>query len=274
MADTFKTTTLGETGLTVGRLGLAASYGAPAEAFEKAYAKGCNYFYLGSGRHRSDMKSAIKNLIGQGQRDKMVIAIQTYARLGFMTEFLFKNSLKSLGIDYADVLILGWHNSTPPDMLLNFALKMKEQGLCRFIGMSGHNRSLFSEITEKNIFDLFQIRYNPAHRGAEKECFPLFNKIEKPALKPGVVSYTATRWGQLLNAKHMPEGESPLKASDCYRFSLSNTDVDICLCGPKNMDQMQTALTSLDLGPLDADEIKRIKSIGDHVHSHAKSFFA
>ena len=98
MNTDFKTSVLGDTGLKVGRLGLAASYGAPAKAFEEAFDKGCNYFYTGSGRHRSDMKKAVKNLCSQGQRDKMVISIQTYARLGFMTEILFKQALKSLKI--------------------------------------------------------------------------------------------------------------------------------------------------------------------------------
>jgi predicted aldo/keto reductase-like oxidoreductase len=268
--DNFKQTILGDTGLEVGRLGLAASYGAPSDAFELAFDKGCNYFYTGSGRHRSGMERAIKNLIDQGHRDKLVIAVQTYARLGFMTEHLFKRKLKALSIDHADVLILGWHNSTPFSMLLDFAQSMKDQGLCRFVGMSGHNRSLFPQMAGNDLFDLFHIRYNAAHRGAQRECFPLMNKTPDP----GIVTYTATRWGQLLEAKHMPKGEHALNASDCYRFVLSNPDVDICLTGPKDMNQMKTALTSLDLGPLDADQMDRIKKIGDHVHTHAKSFFA
>ena len=269
MIENFKTSILGATGFKVGRLGLAASYGAPARAFEEAFEKGCNYFYLGSGRHRSGMKTAIRNLCKQGHRDKLIIAIHTYARFGFMTETLFKRSLHSLGIESADALILGWHNSAPFSMLIDFALRMKEQGLCKSIGMSGHNRSLFPEMMEKNIFDLFHIRYNPAHRGAEEECFPLFDKPPKP----GVITYTATRWGHLIDVRNMPPGETALNASDCYRFVLSNSQVDICMCGPKNIDQMRTALTSLDLGPLTDQESNRIKTIGDHVHKTAKGFF-
>ncbi len=271
--DTFKQTTLGNTGLKVGRLGLAASYGAPADAFEYAYDKGCNYFYTGSGRHRSGMKRAIRNLVDQGQRDKLVVAVQTYARFGFMTETLFKRSLKSLSIDYADILILGWHNSTPYSTLLDFAQRMKDQGLCRFVGMSGHSRPLFPQMAENKLFDLFHIRYNTAHRGAETECFPLM-KGSNDSPNPGIVTYTATRWGQLLEAKHMPKGESALNASDCYRFVMSNSNVDICLTGPKDMNQMKGALTSLDLGPLDSDQMDRIKKIGTHVHLNARSFFS
>jgi hypothetical protein len=43
--DPFCATRLGKTGLKVGRLGVSAGYGAPAEAFEDAFEKGCNYFY-------------------------------------------------------------------------------------------------------------------------------------------------------------------------------------------------------------------------------------
>lgn len=269
MDDDFKFSILGKTNLAVGRLGLAGSYGAPAAAYEKAFEKGCNYFYSGSGRRRSQMKQAVKNLGRQGHRDQMVVSIQTYARFGLMTEIWFKQSLGSMGIDHADILMLGWHNSAPSNRLMEFALKMKEQGLCRFIGLSGHNRSLFPELAEKKIFDLFHIRYNPAHRGAKKESFPLFEK----STPPGLVTYTATRWGHLLQPKHMPPGESPLSASDCYRFSLSDPRVNICLCGPRNMDQMQTALTALDKGPLTPEETERITRIGDHVHKSAKGFF-
>ena len=38
--------TLGRTGLRVGRLGLASSYGAPEAAFEEAFDRGCNYLSL------------------------------------------------------------------------------------------------------------------------------------------------------------------------------------------------------------------------------------
>ena len=41
---------LGKTGLRVGRLGVACSYGAPTEAFEEAFERGVNYFYWGSMR--------------------------------------------------------------------------------------------------------------------------------------------------------------------------------------------------------------------------------
>jgi aryl-alcohol dehydrogenase-like predicted oxidoreductase len=259
---------LGGTGLKVGPLGLAASYGAPAEAFEEAFEKGCNYFYLGSGRHKAGMRQAIRNLCRQGQRDRLVITIQTYARFGFLTEWFFKRNLRSMGLERADILILGWHNRRPAPGLVKRAQVMKKKGLCRFLAMSGHQRKLFPQMAATGQFDLFHVRYNAAHRGAEEEIFPHLQGDNRP----GIVTYTATRWGQLLNPKKMAPGDSVPAPSDCYRFALSNPAVDVCLCGPKTIDQMRAALPALELGPLAEEDMERMKLIGDYVHGHTRRF--
>jgi len=266
--DFTKPRILGRTGLKVGPLGVAASYGAPANAFEEAFERGCNYFYWGSKR-TDKMGQAIKNLCRQGKRDELVIVIQSYSRSAFLMESFFKKSMRSLSLDQADVLILGWHNKRPAQRILDKALEMREKGLYRFLGLSGHNRSLFPSLMGEGVFDLFHFRYNAAHRGAEKE---IFSHIQGDG-RTGMVSYTATRWGQLLNEKKMPPGEAPLKAGDCYRFVLSNPSVDVCMCGPRDTDQMREALEVLELGPFSQEEMERIGKIGDYVHKHTSRFF-
>ena len=266
--DDYKKRLLGRTGLRVGRLGLAASYGAPAQAFEEAFEKGCNYFYLGGGRHKAGMYQAIRSLCRQGKRDQLVIAIQTFARFGFLMEWVIKKRLRSMGLERADILVLGWHNRTPSPGLVARARQMKAKGLCRFLAMSGHQRRLFPLLAADGTFDLFHVRYNAAHRGAEKE---IFSQLKGDG-RPGIVSYTATRWGQLLNAKKMPPEESVPQASDCYRFVLSNPVVDICMCGPKNLNEMRAALPALERGPLDEADMERMRRVGDYVRAHTRSF--
>jgi aryl-alcohol dehydrogenase-like predicted oxidoreductase len=145
---------------------------------------------------------------------------------------------------------------------------MKDKGLCGFVAMSGHQRKLFPQLAREGHFDLFHVRYNAAHRGAEDEIFPHFQGRDRP----GIVSYTATRWGQLFNPKKMPVGESAPAPSDCYRFALTNPAVDVCMCGPKNMDEMQAALLALELGPLKEAEMDRMKRIGDFVRNNTRKF--
>ena len=209
---------LGRTGLEAGRLGAGAGYGAPAAAFEEAFERGCNYFYWTS--RRSGMCQAIKNLCRRGKRDQMIVVIQSYSRSAFLLEASVKKSLKTLSLEYADVLILGWYNRLPSLRIIDKAHALKKKGFFRFIGLSGHNRSLFPKLADDDIFDLFHIRYNAAHRGAEIETFPYLAKEKGPS----IVSYTATRWGQLLNSKKMPSGYDPPSSADCYRFVLSNPD--------------------------------------------------
>jgi predicted aldo/keto reductase-like oxidoreductase len=247
-------------------LGVGAGYGAPATAFEEAFERGCNYFYWTS--RKAGMLQAIKNICRQGNRDQMIIVIQSYARSAFLMEVFFNKALKSLSLGHVDILLLGWHNRSPSQKLIDKALSMKEKGLYRFLGLSGHNRSLFPVLAQNGAFDLFHIRYNAAHRGAEKETFPHL----KGDKRPGIVSYTATRWGQLLNPRKMPPGEIPPSASDCYRFVLSNPAVDLCLCGPKDTEQMREALQTLQLGPLGQKDMERLRKIGDYVHTKTKKF--
>jgi predicted aldo/keto reductase-like oxidoreductase len=102
-------TTLGRTGLKVARLGISSSFGAPAVALEEAFERGCNYFTWGTfikGRSPA-MREAIRNIVKKGQRTNLVIAMLSYAHNAFLTERFFVRGLRDLGIEYADVLILG-----------------------------------------------------------------------------------------------------------------------------------------------------------------------
>ncbi len=256
--------TLGRTGLQAGRLGISSSFKAPVEAFEEAFDRGCNYFTWGTfikGRS-AEMKKAIKNIITAGHRDELIISMFSYAHNSVLTEKFFRKGLKALGIEYADVLLLGYFPKRPRQKLIDGALRLKEQGLVRFIGLSGHNRKLFPRLHQEGIFDVFHLRYNAAHKGAETETFPFLSGDNRA----GVVSFTATRWGQLLNPKKMPEGEPPPTAVDCYRFVLSQESIDVCMMGARNLEQMKENLKTLESSPMTDEELKRMRKIGDYVY--------
>ena len=78
--------------------------------------------------------------------------------------------------------------------------------------------------------------------------------------------FTATCWGKLLKPKPMPAGDRPLAPADCYRFVLSHPDVDVCLTGPSTPSQMADNLRALTAGPLDAEEMARVRRIGKHIY--------
>ncbi len=256
--------TLGRTGLRVGRLGIASSYGAPTEAYEEAFERGCNYFTWGSAfkRRSGPMKEFFRNVIASGRRDQLVLAIWSYNHSALLSEPMLRRGLRALGTDYADILLLGYYRKRPPQRLLDRAARMRESGMVRYLGLSSHKRTLFPELAKEGIFDLFHVRYNAAHRGAETEVFPNLPESDRP----GIVTFTATSWGKLLSPKKMPPDEAPPRASDCYRFVLSHPSVDVCMTGTRNLEQMREALETLERGPLDPEDEARMRRIGDWVY--------
>jgi aryl-alcohol dehydrogenase-like predicted oxidoreductase len=261
--DFYAHTVLGRTGLHVSRLGIAAGYGAPSFAIEKAFREhGVNTFYWGA-RRKDGMEDALRNLC-RWERERIVVIFQTFDRSGFLMRRRHENGLSALGIEYSDILVLGWANREPAGRWLETALRLKEEGKVKFLGVSGHKRHILGGMAARPElpFDVYMVRYNAAHTGAEQEIFPLLPG-ENP---PGVMIYTATRWGQLLQARRMPPGEEPLTAADCYRFALSNPHVDLCMMGPRSAEELEGGLETLRLGPLSDEEMGRVRWIGGHVH--------
>lgn len=252
---------LGRTGLSVSRIGIGSSYGVSARSCREAFDAGINYFFWGSTRTR-EMGMALRDL-GSRERDTLVVAIQSYGRLPSLLRRSVEKGLSALQLDYADVLILGWYEERPSERIMEEATRLREMGYFRFLGLTSHRRALFPELLDDTRFDIFQIRYNAAHRGAEEEVFPHLD----PRTGPGVISFTNTRWGDLLQPKMMPPGEQPMSAGDCYRFVLSHPNVHLALSGPRNGAEMQEAIEALEAGPCSQEQMKRFRLIGDHVHS-------
>lgn len=254
------------------RLGIGSSFGAPARVIEDAFDRGINYLYWGSIR-RPAFGQAMRNL-ARRHRDELVLTVQSYSRVPALVRPSVELALRRCRLDYFDFLLLGMRNARPSQAYIDAFHRLREQGKVRRLMLSTHNRpllpSLFDEFSENGgPFDAFMLRYNAVHRGAEHDAFP-FVPTER---RPGIVAYTATRWGHLLDPAKMPPGESPARARDCYRFALTNTTVDVVLTGPENAEQMNEALLALEAGPLDPDELERMHRIGDHIYRGYKPQF-
>jgi aryl-alcohol dehydrogenase-like predicted oxidoreductase len=244
----------------VSPLGLGSSYGIREKACRVAFDAGVNYFFWGSVR-TVGMGLAIRE-IARRSRNDIVIVLQCYVRNPRKISTSVELGLKKARIDFADILLLGWHDELPAPGIIEAAHELRERGRIRHLGISSHNRPLFVDLLKEGQFDIFHIRYNAAHRGAEADIFP---HLPREAA-PGIVSFTNTRWGDLLQAKNMPDGFEPPTATDCYRFSLSNPNVQVAIAGPKDEPQTKDAIAALDQGPMDEEELSRMRTIGDHVH--------
>ncbi len=255
---------LGRSGLSVGPLGVSGGYGAGSAALLRAFDRGVNYFYHGS-RRSPGMARAIRELVAAGRRDDVVVVLQSYARSPGLMERFFARGLAQLGIERADVLLLGWYNAPPSERLFERAARMAEKGMVRHLAVSAHHRPAFVAYAADPRLAVLHIRYNAAHTGAETEVFPHLGAEGRP----GTVAYTATRWGSLLKPGKMPPGEPPLRARDCYRFVLSNPDFNVCMTGPRDDAEMDEALAALAEGPLSPEEDARLRRVGRFVREHA-----
>lgn len=258
--------TLGRTGLSVSRIGLGTSSGLSPRDVEEAVDRGINYLYWGSIR-KAAFGSAIRHVAAR-RRDELCVVIQSYTRAAFYMRPSLERALRDLAIDQCDLLLLGMWNETPPRRILDAAIALKEAGKARHIMISCHDRSTFEKYIADPTYGAIMVRYNAAHPGAETEVFPhLAPREQGPSARPGVVSYTATRWGGLLNPNLVPKEEPAPRGSDCYRFALTNPDVDVTLCGPKDRSELDEALRALDRGPMSADEIAWMKRVGKVVRA-------
>jgi aryl-alcohol dehydrogenase-like predicted oxidoreductase len=241
---------------------MAAGYGVPAAAVERAFERGVNYLYWGSVR-RGPFGKALRNL--KSQRDRMVLVLQSYSRVAALMAPSVEMALRKLNFDYADVLLLGLWNHQPPARILEASTKLRERGLVRHIAISTHHRPLVAELAADPSVGIVHVRYNAVHKGAESEVFPL---LQSNGAGPGIVAFTATSWRQLMNPKKMPPGERVPTATDCYRFVLSNSSVDVCMTGPSNAAQADDAQRAAELGPMNEEELAWMCRVGDFIHKH------
>lgn len=258
-------TTLGASGLEVGRMGIGADAGIPADALEWAFERGVNYFYWGS-RRRPGMREAIRKL-AKRQREKMVIALQTYDYTGLALGRTFTQGLRALEIDYADVLILGNRNGPVPRRIVDKALALQERGLAKHLCVSAHDRSAFRKHLDSGIFDLIMLRYSAADRGAEQDVFPLLEREGRP----GVICYNSTRWGHLFDPRWIPPGERRPSPPDLYRYVLSSTSIDMVLTAPATSAQLEENLRTLEMGSVSPEERSWLEKVGDHIHARSPS---
>jgi aryl-alcohol dehydrogenase-like predicted oxidoreductase len=254
---------LGSTSLRASPLGLACSFGIDADGVERAYHElGINYFFVTT-RMTAGVEG-IQRLIRKGHRDRIVIAMGASIPTGWGVERGWASCAKELGVDTIDVFQLFWVQAhwyvtgkTWPAMQ-----RLKEQGKVRALGVSTHDRKMARSLVDELALDLLMIRYNAAHRGAEGEIFATLG-----ARRPGIVTYTATRWGRLLK----PAGDlGPMTPPECYRFALGHPLVDVVLCGAASFDELKENAQGVLAGSLSEERLDEVRKFGDAVRATAR----
>ena len=252
--------TLGRSGLSVSRLALAGSYGIDADAAERAFHElSINHFFVSL--RMKGLAEGVRRLIKAGHRDEIVLQAGSFMPLGSSLPKAWEKITRALGTDYVDIFQIFWVRNrwfvggkTWPAMQ-----KLKAEGKVKALAISTHERPLGLALGNELPLDVLMLRYNAAHRGAEREVFEKLGQGDRP----GIVAYTATRWGKLLKQKG---GLGPMSAPECYRFQLSNPAVDVGLCGARTFDELKADVEGVLAGPLDEKRSSEVRAFGDRVH--------
>jgi aryl-alcohol dehydrogenase-like predicted oxidoreductase len=210
------------------------------------------------------------------RRREVVVCVQFAARTGAEASQELDTLLATLRTDYVDVLTFyyveteeEWRQITAPDGALPWCRTAQRQGRIRRLGLTSHQRPLAAEMARSGPLDLLMIRYNAAHRGAEREVFPVTDALGLP-----IIAYTALRWGALLGSTpDDPPSFVVPGAAAWYRFVLQAPSVTVALAAPHNRAELDEDLRVLEAtGPLDVEEYERLTQHGLRVRRHAGTF--
>jgi predicted aldo/keto reductase-like oxidoreductase len=265
-------------GPPVCRLGLA-SYGPTALTPDDvlgAVARGVNFLnWAGLDEWPPDGDPFVPAVASLGaRRPSVAVCVQFGARDAAAAAGQLRPVLATLKTDYVDVLTLyyvetreEWEGVTRG--ALPYLRDARRDGVVRRIGVTSHQRPLAAEMARSGLLDAVMVRYNAAHRGAEREVFPVTRGLGLP-----VIAYTALRWGALLRpTPDDPPGFVVPNAPDWYRFVLQHPAVAVTLSAPRTRAELEEGLTVLDAaGPLAVEAYTALAEHGDRVRQHAGSF--
>ncbi|OGO05267.1 MAG: hypothetical protein A2Y73_08530 [Chloroflexi bacterium RBG_13_56_8] len=266
MKFSIPTTVLGRTGLRVTRLGIGGGYCKTVEGYRAALDCGINYIDTARAYRDGEDEKVIGEAIS-GQRDQIVLATKTQQPEVEGARRDLEASLQSLRTNYVDIWQMHDLNSQAqlgrvlkPKGFLETALRAREEGLIRFIGVTGHDWQLLQKAVATGHFDTVLCWYNCTMKSPERNLFP-----ESLVQNAGVVIMNASRNDKLFGGKDAPPPE------DFYRYVLSHPAVHLTLRGLRNIDLFLRIARSLsERDTLAPQERNRLEEYGERMRAAGK----
>ena len=179
---------LGKTGLKISELGFG---GIPIirlqtdeaiRVVKHAFEKGITFYDTANAYKDSEYKMG---KAFHGIRDKVVIATKTQRRDAAGVVEHLENSLRNLQTDYIDLFQLhqvaqekDWDLIKSPTGALGAAIKAKEQGKIRHIGVTSHSLPMAIKLIKTGIFETIQFPFNFIEHAAKDELHVIARKMD------------------------------------------------------------------------------------------------
>jgi len=159
---------LGRTGLWISEISLGGSPVPDWALMMEIVERGVNYIDTSHSYMNGNSERQIGRLMKQVGRDRLHVGTKFHLRGNWTTSSIMKSaedSLRRLQTDYLDVLLI--HGAENPDHLTDERVtaafqKLKEQGKCRFSGLSCHanHHQVVRKAVECGHYDMVQVGYN------------------------------------------------------------------------------------------------------------------
>jgi aryl-alcohol dehydrogenase-like predicted oxidoreductase len=184
-------------------------------------------------------------------------------------------SLKALRVETIDLMLI--HNTTleclqREDVLL--ALEdARQQGKVRFLGASAYGEAMLLEVMQRDAFQVLQLPFNLLDQGLADRVFPHAVRenigivVRSVFLKGALTSQISNvlprklaplRERALEALKLLGEEQSNL-AQVALRFCLSFTGISTLLMGVRSIAELESNLTTLDLGPFPPEIVQKLR---------------
>lgn len=291
---------LGRTELLVSCLGVGGGCGISSADTLYAFDQGINYFFYSSDLHHfmySSMADALRALCGHSSavREHVILATATYLKDPNMILSVLVDQFMELNIDYVDILFWGCigDNDGPVlrrcleesrtlttnhsfylealEQLCGNIARVRESGLVRYIGASFHSIDVAREWLHSPLLDVVMVRHNPGYRVAQRQVLSQLDPHD--SRRPGIVTFKSNSlYGSRPSQSppRLPPGCWHPTAPDCYRYSLSQHGVDLCLTGLRSQKEIDAAIGGVSKGKLTVEESDYLSLYGDLCHNRVK----
>ena len=221
-------------------------------------------------------EAAVKPIVRalKGRRDNMLMQLHLsvvypqgqYARTRVLSTVQkgFEQELKKYGTDYADIGLIHCVDETDDfekvmyDGIFDYARKLKQAGIIRYLGFSSHNPDICLRFVETGEIDLFMLSVNAAYdfeplRGKlalSNKRMELYQKCQKQGI--GITVMKPYGGGQLLDSRTSPFGRA-MTISQCIQYALDRPAVLSCLPGVRSIADLKDVLAYYDVSKEERD---------------------
>jgi len=255
MANPLPQAILGRTGLKITRLGIGGAYCETPEGYRAALDCGVNYVDTARAYRDGQDEEVIGKAL-KGRRHQLVLATKSGQRDAEGARKDLETSLRLLQTDYLDIWQIH-HLNTREERekalglggMMEAVVKAKEEGLIRFVGVTGHDWVQIQAAVATGLFDTVLCWYNCAMREPEVTILP-----EAQRQGTGVVIMNASRNTKLFGGEEAPAREL------FYRYVLAHPAVGLTIMGLRDVEvfgQLSGALAqSLEIGAQEKTELE------------------